>query len=106
VAPTPARFAERKVVCARCYALEHYGCVILRRQARAAKRLRHTPCLTSRVKSETAEALLPAFDFEAIVGGKLRRAAARTRPGKQQSALPRVSGQCLTLRAFSGAAGG
>ena len=33
------------------------------------------------MKSETAETLLPAFDFENIVGGKLRRAAARTRPG-------------------------
>ncbi len=24
----PAQYAERKVVCARCYALEHYGCAL------------------------------------------------------------------------------
>jgi len=33
------------------------------------------------VKSAAAEALLPGFDFEAIVGARLRQAAARTRPG-------------------------
>jgi hypothetical protein len=32
----PAQFAERKVVCARCYALEHYGCAPLQRSARNA----------------------------------------------------------------------
>jgi hypothetical protein len=48
-------------------------------RAHAVPRVAHI----SRVKSVTAEALLPAFDFEAIVGGKLRRAAARTRPGTQ-----------------------
>jgi hypothetical protein len=40
------------------------------------------------VKNAQAEALLPGFDFEAVVGGRLRRAAARTRPGASL-AVPR-----------------
>jgi ribosome biogenesis GTPase A len=41
-----------------------------------------TPTLLvcSRVKSVAAEALLPGFDFDAVVGSRLRAAAKRTRP--------------------------
>ena len=45
------------MVCARCHTLQHYG----------------------RVPSAAAEALLPSFDFERVVGSALR-AAARRRP--------------------------
>jgi hypothetical protein len=42
------------------------------------------------VKSATAEAQLPGFDFEAVVGGRLRRAAARTRPGTHTHTHTRI----------------
>jgi hypothetical protein len=47
------------VVCARCHTLQHYG----------------------REPSAAAEALLPSFDFERVVGSRLRIASLRTRPG-------------------------